>query len=69
MDIRPHQIWEFRLKESAPWRRVKVTNVFEGEVEFQYLDMPEATDLAKTFTATVPDMLTDSARYRLISNT
>ena len=43
----PHSRISIVTKDGAPWRRVKVTNVLGPEIEFQYLDMPQASHALK----------------------
>jgi hypothetical protein len=47
-DVKPGQVWEIRSNSNSPWKEARVVNVLGDEVELQYLDMPGATDLART---------------------
>lgn len=66
MEVKPFQIWKRRDNPNAAWRQVKVINVALDAVELQFLDMPNAPDLAKTFTTSWARMKEDKARYRFV---
>jgi len=65
-DVKPLQIWDVRENDKAPWREAKVLMVSGDAVELQYLDMPNAPELARTFNASPKRMLSDKQRYKLV---
>jgi len=65
-DVKPFQIWDVRENEKAPWREAKVINVRFDAIELQYLDMPNAPELARTFNVSLKRMLSEKQRYRLV---
>lgn len=65
-DVKPFQIWDERENEKAPWREAKVINVRRDSIELQYLDMPNAPELARTFNTSPKRMLSDKQRYKLV---
>jgi hypothetical protein len=66
IDVNPFQIWDVRENEKAPWREAKVINVRRDSVELQFLDMPNAPEIARTFNASLKRMLSDRQRYRFV---
>ena len=66
-DVKPHQVWDVRENEKAPWREAKVVNMRRDDVELQFLDMPNAPHVARIFDASRKRMLSDRKRYRLVS--
>ena len=66
VDVKPLQVWDVRENDKAPWREAKVINMRRDEVELQFLDMPHAPIVARTFDASRKLMLSDRKRYRLV---
>jgi hypothetical protein len=65
-DVKPFQVWDVRENEKAPWREAVVINVSLDAVELQFLDMPRAPYVARTFKASWSRMKGDKKRYRLV---
>jgi hypothetical protein len=63
-DVTRDQIWE--IHTDTVWRRAQVINVLGNDVELKYLDMPEVSDLARSFRADRVRMLNEPNRYRII---
>ena len=47
LDVEPLQVWDVRENEKAPWREAKVIKIRRDEVEFLFLDMPNAPYVAR----------------------
>jgi hypothetical protein len=47
VEVKPAQVWEVYSKAENRWRRACTVNVLMNQVELQYLDMPDAPDLAR----------------------
>ena len=67
IDVKPSQVWDVRENEKAPWREAKVIDQHRDVAVLQFLDMPNATDAAKTFNVSCRQMLSNRKRYRLVS--
>ena len=65
LDVRPTEIWETRVSEREPWRRVRVLDVISDVVELQYLDMPEV-NVARTFKTTLA-LMSKEAVFRFVA--
>jgi hypothetical protein len=66
-EVVPDQIWETNTETG--WRRAQVVDVLGDQVTLKYLDMPEAPDLARSFTIDRVRMLNEPHRYRLVTLT
>jgi hypothetical protein len=66
VEVKPAQIWEVYSKAENRWRRACVVNVLTDQVEIQYLDMPDAPDLARTFQADRRQMGREPQSFRLV---
>jgi len=66
VEVRPAQIWKVYSWAEKRWRRASVVNVLVNQVELQYLDMPGAPDLARTFQADLRRMEREPQSYRFV---
>ena len=67
VDVKPHQVWDVRENDKAPWREAKVINMRREEVELQFLDMPNAPYVTRTFKVSRKRMLSERKTHRLVS--
>jgi hypothetical protein len=66
-DIKPGQMWMVRPDRESQWRRTQVVNVLSDEVELQYIDMPGASNVARTVRESAARMLVTPQRFLLVS--
>jgi hypothetical protein len=67
-DVGLHQVWETRPITTEPWRRVKIVNVSLEEVEFQYLDTADASNITTTARTERSAMLATRDLWRLVDD-
>jgi hypothetical protein len=68
MNVKPHQVWEFRPNHRMAWRAVRIINVSAESVEVQFLNMPsDAPETVRTF-KTASGEMSDKSRYRFVSD-
>jgi len=66
VEVKPAQVWEVYSQAESHWRRACVVNVLVNQVELPYLDMPGASDLARTFQADPRRMEREPQSFRLV---
>jgi hypothetical protein len=68
MNVKPHQVWEFRPNHRMAWRAIRIVNVSPEAVEVQFLHIPsDAPESVRTFKTATGEM-SDKSRYRFVSD-
>jgi hypothetical protein len=67
-DVRVHQVWETRAMTTERWRQVKIVNVSLEEVEFQYLNTADASNITTTARTERSAILATTELWRLVDD-
>jgi hypothetical protein len=67
-DVRVHQVWKTRAMTTEPWRQVKIVNVSLEEVEFQYLNTADASNITTTARTERSAILATTELWRLVDD-
>ena len=67
IEVKPRQVWDVRENDKAPWREAKVISMRREEIELQFLDMPNASYVARIFKVSRKRMLSERKTHRLVS--